>query len=241
MKKKLLVLGMALICIFGMTACGQTAEAVDYGITDDDAIQYADSVVESILAIVEQGAEAQYADDAIVSSALESWNGALDDIGEVVSIAGHEVTMDKDGVTIDVTVDGSEHDAVVEILLDDELVLTSVTTNVQYSFGELMINAALNTVIGMGTVFVVLILICLIIYCFNFIPKIQAAFSKKKEAAPAAAPAPAPAAAPVEEELADDYELVAVIAAAIAASEGAASTDGFVVRSIRRSSKWKSN
>ena len=38
----------------------------------------------------------------------------------------------------------------------------------------------------------------------------------------------------VEEEETDDCELVAVIAAAIAASEGAVTTDGFVVRSIRR-------
>ena len=36
----------------------------------------------------------------------------------------------------------------------------------------------------------------------------------------------------VQEE--DDLELIAVIAAAIAASEGASSTDGYVVRSIRR-------
>ena len=34
----------------------------------------------------------------------------------------------------------------------------------------------------------------------------------------------------------DDLELVAVIAAAIAASEGAVTTDGFVVRSIIRRS-----
>ena len=42
-----------------------------------------------------------------------------------------------------------------------------------------------------------------------------------------------------EEELSDDLELVAVITAAIAASAGT-STDGFVVRSIRRSnnSRW---
>mgnify|MGYP000898117842 CR=1 FL=1 len=41
------------------------------------------------------------------------------------------------------------------------------------------------------------------------------------------------------EDLTDDLELVAVIAAAIAASEGT-STDGFVVRSIKRrkSNKW---
>ena len=55
------------------------------------------------------------------------------------------------------------------------------------------------------------------------------------------APAPAPAEEEQEEELADDGELVAVIAAAIAAYEGSTSTDGFVVRSIKRSktNKWK--
>ena len=51
----------------------------------------------------------------------------------------------------------------------------------------------------------------------------------------------AAAAAPVvEENLVDDLELVAVIAAAIAAYEGT-SADGLVVRSIRRApgNKWK--
>ena len=47
-----------------------------------------------------------------------------------------------------------------------------------------------------------------------------------------------------KEELADDSELVAVISAAIAAYEadnGSASSDGFVVRSIRKvnKSKWQ--
>ena len=99
--------------------------------------------------------------------------------------------------------------------------------------GELIGNAALNTLIGMGTVFIVLILICFIISAFGFIPKIQAKFSKKEEKAPAPAPVPVPAVEEAADET-DDLELVAVIAAAIAASEGAASTDGFVVRSIRK-------
>ena len=40
------------------------------------------------------------------------------------------------------------------------------------------------------------------------------------------------------EDVTDDTELVAVIAAAIAEYEGTG-TDGFVVRSIRRASKWQ--
>ena len=59
----------------------------------------------------------------------------------------------------------------------------------------------------------------------------------KKAAEEAAAPTPATvAAAPVQE--ADNSELIAVIAAAIAASEGT-STDGFVVRSIRKINRKK--
>ena len=54
--------------------------------------------------------------------------------------------------------------------------------------------------------------------------------AKEAKAAAIAAAAPAQTA---EENLADDGELVAVIAAAIAAAEGT-TTDGFVVRSIRK-------
>lgn len=99
--------------------------------------------------------------------------------------------------------------------------------------GALMINAGLNTLIGMGTVFIVLILISLLISCFGFIPRIQAALSKEKKEEPAAEQTAAAQAVETVDGT-DDLELAAVIAAAVAAYEGAAGTDGFVVRSIIR-------
>jgi sodium pump decarboxylase gamma subunit len=118
-----------------------------------------------------------------------------------------------------------------------------ISTNIEYSTSENMGRAAMNTLIGMGTVFVVLIIISLIISAFGVIPKLEAKL-KAKEKQPIPEAKPVPVAAPVaaaEEELSDDTELVAVIAAAIAAYEGSGSTDGFVVRSIRKSkkSKWQ--
>ena len=89
--------------------------------------------------------------------------------------------------------------------------------------------------------FCMLIFLSFLIYLFKFIPAIESKF-KKSEAAPqktAPAAETATAAAPAlvqEEELVDDGELVAAIAAAIAASENT-STDSFVVRSIRKSNK----
>ena len=99
------------------------------------------------------------------------------------------------------------------------------------SKADALADAGINTLLGMGTAFAVLILISLIISLFPAIGKIG-----KKQAAPAPAKAePAPAVVE-EEDLSDDEELVAVIAAAIAAYEGStsASGDGFVVRSIRK-------
>ena len=85
------------------------------------------------------------------------------------------------------------------------------------------------TIIGIGTVFLVLIFISILISCFKYIHAWEE--GKKKAAAPApkAAPAPAvkPAAAPAVTgpDLSDDAELVAVMTAAIAAYEGSATSN----------------
>lgn len=245
MKKFLIVLGMV-TCLVGTTACGSekaadSAEAMQ--VNEAGAIAYADQVIDAVDQIVAGGMQANYESDAVISAALTSWEAALTDLGTYQGITDHVVTADADGIRIEAAIDGSDHDATVVIQLDKNGNLTGITTNVIKSFGELMKNAGLNTLLGMGVVFVVLILISLLISCFKYIPVIQAKFSKKKTApapAPAAVAAPAPAAVEEVEAEEDDCELIAVIAAAIAASEGSTSTDGFVVRSIRRrSGKWQ--
>lgn len=91
---------------------------------------------------------------------------------------------------------------------------------------EILKTALIHTLLGMGTVFVVLIVISLIISLFKFIPVIQEKLSKKKAGPVAAAPVQAePVVEEVEEET-DDLEIVAVITAAVAAAMGTGSTDG---------------
>lgn len=142
-----------------------------------------------------------------------------------------------DKIVANADVKCEKKDATIELIFSNDIFmdLKGGSLNPKSSFSELMAKAGLNTLIGMGTVFAVLILISLIIACFGIIPKIQKAFEKKEEApaAPSIAPVvPTQTEVAVEED--DDTELVAVIAAAIAAYEGSTNTDGFVVRSIRR-------
>lgn len=102
------------------------------------------------------------------------------------------------------------------------------------SFSAKMANAGFNTVLGMGTVFLMLIVMAFIIYAFRIIPVLQKKFAKKEESQPVATEkVQAVKVSEPQEPLMDDLELVAVIAAAIAASEEIP-IDSFRVRTIKR-------
>lgn len=232
MKKLLAILGMV-TCMAGLTACGQTATETQL-LPETQAIEEGKYIVESLNQMYLQGVTENDVEDAIAAASLKSWIAAQEEMGDYVGVLETSADISADEAVISIVVDGTSHDATVEIVVDKDLNLTSVTTTVIKTLGEMMINAALNTLIGMGTVFVVLILISLLISLFGIIPKIQAAMSKKKENVQEKAVDNAVAQIIENEEQSDNLELVAVIAAAIAASEGAASTDGYVVRSIRR-------
>lgn len=238
MKKWLLILGM-ITCMSGLSACGQKEEITPF-MTEKAAGEYVEDSIIKINQYVLTNTKDQVSEPVWIS-AIDSWEQAIPDMGDYEQIVSVKCNLEeKDGV-INVRVKGSKREATVEFVFKGS-VITNVTTNVEYSFGEKIEKAALNTLLGMGTVFSVLVLISLIISCFGIIPKIQAKFSKKskREEVKRAAVDNTIAQIIEKEELSDDLELIAVISAAIAASEGASSADGFVVRSIRRAgSNWQ--
>ena len=224
--------------MFGMTACGATVEEVDnYGITEEQAFEYAEGLIVTMDEVVAAGQVEQYKSDNVIYTALTNYEKSLADMGDYQSVIDHEIVYD-DGILMNITVQGSLRPAVVEIMMDEELNLVSIATNVTYSFGEVMTKAALNTLMGMGTVFAVLILIIVLISSFALIPKIQEAFSGKKEAKKDTTDKVVEQIIKNEEvayeDVTDDTELVAVIAAAIAAYEGSGSASDYIVRSLKR-------
>lgn len=234
--KKLWTLLCVVLCIFGMTACGGSSEKEEDAVTE----QYADlqesmeNRLASLLELSEDEVNTKLSEDE-----AKAWLEVAPKLGEYVGTTDFSLSVDDGKITGILESDFTEHDLTMTVVVDEETgYADSISYSRDLSIGEILSKAALNTVIGMGVVFAVLIFIAFLISCFKYIPD----FSKKEEK-PAAAPAPVvtPVAAPVEEEdLSDDLELVAVITAAIAASEGT-STEGFVVRSIKRApgAKWK--
>lgn len=162
---------------------------------------------------------------------LYDWVDLKKEIGEYVEVTDFSYTDDEELGEISLAtmeIKCENGDAVLTYTITDDSV--NVTIEEKETFGALMKKAALNTLLGMGTVFCVLIFLTFLISCFKYIPNGD---NKKKQEAVAAPVVTAPVVEEVEEDVTDDLELVAVISAAIAAAEGTG-TDGFRVRSIKR-------
>lgn len=130
--------------------------------------------------------------------------------------------------------------------------LAEVTVTPSFTTGEKMTKAGQNTLMGMGTVFAMLIFIALIISLFKYldssITKISGFFkqifssnkdtenvvTETKQVSATTSSSPVPVAAKTTDP-SDDAELVAVITAAVvAANVAAGGSDKLVVRSIKK-------
>lgn len=256
MKKKISLLGLVLILVLGFTGCSKS-ETTEYDQTTLE--QYADFIVQNFSAMSEDdfGNFAEMSDLELDLTLLntgvpisgenfltmiDAWNAGQDECGAFVSLGEYTMETTNDGAVLSTEAEFAEKSGTIEFSFDEEMNMETITIAAHYSMGEIVEKAVLNTILGMGTVFVVLIFISFIISLFKFIPAIEKRFRKKAKEEPAATVSPAaqvPAAPAAAADETDDTELAAVIAAAIAAAEGT-STDGFVVRSIkrRRSNKW---
>ena len=267
MKKKIYSLLLMLVCIFALSACGeeQVLGNVDTSrmyIDPETAYTYISNPEELGLEVDETKADEgkhQWRQEKSVQApqmlaliaGWESYQSSIEDIGNprldetkpMYFKAGAD-----DSVIAVFHLLGDKHNATVEIAYNSYNELQSITVNVQLSLDEAMRNAAQNTAIGMGTVFVMLIIIAFIIGLLKpftdivdkvsssikeAFGKIKASFKKKDKAEEGIDKAVEQI---VKNETVEstDAELVAVIAAAVAAYEGTTDTSGFVVRSIRK-------
>lgn len=185
----------------------------------------------------------------VLASGYDSWYKALDDLGYnsaetlandiFVKEVNYEVNKD-DELVVNAVLQGTKHTADMEIYLTNRGEVTDIGVTVNKSTAEKLENAGLNTLLGMGMAFTILILISLIISLF---PMLFGGNKKKKESDKEITQKAMDNTInqiAEQEDLSSDAELVAVIAAAIAAYEGSAGTDGFRVRSIRKvNNNWK--
>lgn len=220
--------------IYFVSALAANSAAADYReFTEDEIAQFA-----------------SYGITDVQIEACYTWNDIVKEFGncdevdvtnsnfspELIDVSDIDITKSGETLTSDVTLKFGKRDVVVELVYDYyNMEITGISINPVYSLGEKMQNAGLNTVISLSIVFLVLILISLIIYAFNIFPYLEKKKNEKKAQDKAEVVQADSFVEQIEkrEQQNDDSELIAVIAAAIAASEGTSTSD-FVVRSINR-------
>ena len=237
---------LAMVCVLDLTLAMSVCAFAADTVTEDEAANYksaAETLISQIAGFSDEEIENYLAqDDAFTTATMESWKSVKDELGAYSSIVSQDVEKDGDVVTISTVAQFEKAKADVVLMLDlGQQMYTSMTYSVQYSLAANMQRAGMNTLMGIGIVFLMLLFLSFVIGLFKYIEKFQNVGKKKAaEEAPKAEEAPAPAIAQSEaadEDFADDLELVAVISAAIAAYENT-SGDSFVVRSIKKSNKW---
>ncbi len=244
MKKKIIFFTCCILAMFLLVACGGAkVEEEMYGdMTVQDLEDRATGLADELTAMSAQDvlqAQLYYSMYGSQEENGEMFSGLLDDWTEVVAACGEfqgygDFTVEKSGktVTCKLPINYSKRNAeLVFVYNAHSMELTAVNANMIYTIGETMQKAGLNTVMGIGVVFVILVLISILISGFKIIPALEKSFAKKDEVVEASPENLEQIRA--EEASEDEGELIAVIAAAIAASTGT-STDSFVVRSIRR-------
>ncbi len=206
-------------------AAGQGLTDTLIGLTEEEIANYMDST------------------DAFTVEAVNAWVSSREELGAPAEGENAEPTVEQKGNEYTVTIPRTFENATANFvyLFDRRQNPETLTVDVKLPMGVTLARAALNTLIGICTVFLVLVFLSFIISLLKYIPGLVGQGKKRREepvraAAPVAARVPAPA--PAVEDVMDDQALIAVIAAAIAAAEGT-TPEGFVVRSIRKSNRRK--
>ena len=225
----------------------------DLSQSDRQALEnFADQSIQTIVGMSEAEMEEYIHPSSILSipstsavSSVQSWMEVKEELGDFVSVEDHEITVEDDAITVvsNCIFANGTGSVTTTISRDDLSMEGMVFSTGEQTLGEKLKEAALNTLMGVGVVFLMLLFLCVVFAQIKHVNKLETLFQKKETSVetPAEASVPvatvaSPVTAGTSASAADpmnDGTLVAVIAAAIAAAEGT-SVDGFVVRSIKK-------
>lgn len=229
---KYLIFSLLIVVIMALCACGRKVpDDISTNLTSESKkfimglYSKSDSELYNEIAAFDQNGQAVYAEG------YRNFIETREQLGGLLNIKDIKVSYSDGNYVVKAAYSAELGNGEMTLGLKEdakEMVILSFTP--KYSLAEKMEKAALNTVLGMGTVFIILIFISFLISLFKYISifenKIKAKQTpviENKENNTVSEP----------ENLEDDLELVAVITAAIAEFSNTDASN-LIVRSIKR-------
>ena len=186
--KKITSVCMALLVmaalIIGSTSMVFAADKVDDSVKNT-LVNTAEGLTDTIIGLADADIENYLnSGDDFTTSAMQSWQSSKDELGSKKDKNGEtSVTLKDDQYTVTVPVKFEKADANFVYVFDSTGTPVSLSVDVQYGMGKTLQRAGLNTLMGIGTVFVMLILLSLLISLFRFIPNPEAKKAAEAKAA----------------------------------------------------------
>lgn len=188
-----------IVCFFALTACGSKAasepipESIELGMKSGarNYLTQFDSYDDVMLA--DELKRMQRQKNTVMESAVQSWISCKEDLGRLLEIHSEAVErIDEDSYRVTLTAAFERRE--LEFVLTAEeiadtgyaggatLVPTELLFNPDYTMGEKLARAAMNTALGMGTVFAVLIFISVLIGQLKHVNTLEASWKARKAA-----------------------------------------------------------
>jgi flagellar basal body-associated protein FliL len=233
MKKFLIVLCM-IISIFSITA-NANASAQTPADPEAQLKSYTESIYQSLSGFSDADIEQYIAKgDEVTVTAVKSWSEIKDSLGDYVDMGEFTMEQSEDGIITKLVVDYSKNDMILTVTYDKNLQPTGIVA-------EQVGTSAASSKYPIGALIILAAVVIAIVFAYMKKNNATNSDDLKTDEPVANTPVvsrPVVATAVAGENLVNDFELVAVIAAAIAAATNS-STDDFVVRSIKRRTKIK--
>ena len=219
----LLLLAVGVLLFYGNAVPAKARQASEDEIRQTAAMQMDEEDLETLHDMREVELDYALVQARIPSSGseylsiLDAWNANEEECGAYAGTTDMQQLVDSFEITernYEISLSGEmefeNYKADVTLTFDEDGTAKALTMGVQYGASEIARKALMNTLIGMGTVFAVLILMCLLISSFSLINKVQTKLEEKKKQKAAAE---VPVEFTTEEEI--DEDVLYVIVAAV--------------------------
>jgi len=239
--KKLLVLICMITCLLGLTACAKTALtehdqlklevaqqsgapqifSLMQSYMDEESIDYMRQYSAEEVEYVINSQHSMNVNGTAFIQGLETFKATDEKVGGIVEMVGSTAKIVGNRIVVDMEVKGNDKDATLRLYFSDDMFMKLETADMTAAY-------------VFGAIVAILVIFWIGYRLGNRSGRAGVSSGEGKEATGTGRAELAVSNIAAKETGTDDRELVAVIAAAIAAYEGRVSTEGYVVRSIRR-------
>ena len=179
----------ALLCMTVILGTLTTAYAAKTVSAEDEAMvrSVAEQVLQSVVTLDDASldnyaGQAELMGDPVLAAGLQSWKQLRSELGPFVSMDSTKVIAVDNGYQANVQITCGERQADVAIGFDDQGKFTRFSFEKVETLSEKLESAFFNMIIGMGTVFAVLLFIAFIISRFKVINVYAEGIERKKKA-----------------------------------------------------------